>query len=353
MIRLRPELERLGGYASGRTGSADDARFARAALLASNELPYPPLPSVLEAIASAGAGLHRYPDPDATILREAIGALHGVGAEQVATGAGSVELCRQAILAVAGPGDDVVMADPTFPEYAAITTLAGASPRSVALRDDAYDLAAIGRTIGSRTRAVVICNPNNPTGTALAVADIVDFLAVVPRDVLVVVDEAYAEFADPAYVAGGVLMARYDNVLVLRTFSKAYGLAGLRVGYALGSAELVDALARVRLPFGVGTLAQVAATAAVAAVGELAERVREVVAERDRVTAALVALGWRVPSPQGNFVYLDALGETARLASRLGAADVLVRTTGAALRVTIGTPSDNDRFLDVLAREHI
>lgn len=349
MIRLRPQIASLGPYSSGRTGAADDEHFVGKALLASNELSFTPLPSVLKAIEAAARSIHRYPDPSAVSLREAIAEMHGLSLDQVAVGTGSAEVCRQALLAVAGPGDEVVVAEPTFPEYTAIATLAGARTVTVPLVADVHDLKAMAAAVGERTRAVVLCNPNNPTGTALEAAEIDRFVAMLPPDLLVIVDEAYAEFAEERFVSGSESIRTHANVLVLRTFSKAYGLAGLRVGYGLAAPEIVATLVRARIPFGVNSIAQAAATVSLGAAEELRERVAQVVAERRRLVDALHELGLSVPEPQGNFCWL-ILGEGAEVvAGELEDAGIYVRQFEGALRVTVGTPADDDRLLSALA----
>ncbi|MCU1491859.1 MAG: hisC [Acidimicrobiaceae bacterium] len=345
MIRLRSEIATLSAYSAGRSGAAEEGRYAGKALLGSNELAFGPLPAVLEAIAAAAPHVHRYPDPEARALREAIAAQHGLTVSGVAVGTGSAEVCRQALFAVAGPGDEVVLADPTFPEYRTIATLSGAGVVAVPLVEHVHDLATMGAAINERSRAIVICNPNNPTGTALSHRAIAEFVATLPRDLLVVVDEAYAEFADKETVAGSGFVRAHDNVLVLRTFSKAYGLAGLRVGYGLGSPEVIEALSRTRVPFGVSALAQVAATASLAAGANLALRVTQVVAERARVVQGLRRLGVAVPDSQGNFCWAPFGERSADAATHLADAGVFVRPFHGALRITIGSPEENERLL--------
>jgi histidinol-phosphate aminotransferase len=340
--RFRTGLAGLPRYRAGSRGSGGDV-----VRLASNESPYPPLPGVLAAARDAAADLNRYPDPACSALVAALAEHHGVAPDQVVTGTGSSALLAQLALVTAGPGDEVVFAWRSFESYPIVAGVAGA--RAVPVPLDArerHDLPAIARAITDRTRLVLLCSPNNPTGTAIGHAELEAFLHRVPGDVLVVLDEAYAEFVrDPAAACGPLLLRRNPNLAVLRTFSKAYGLAGARVGYALASGPVADALRATAVPFGVGTVAQAAALASLAAGDALAERVEEIVAERQRVATALRAQGHRPVASQANFLWLrrDDATEFAASCARAG---VLVRAYGSdGVRITIGTPAENDRLL--------
>lgn len=320
--------------------------------LSSNENPYPPLPSVREATRERLDYFHLYPDMGAAALRERIAAHHGVEPDQIAVGAGSVEVAAQLVNASAGEGDEVVFAWRSFEAYPILVQVAGATPVAVPLTaDHRHDLEAMAAAVTDRTRLVFICTPNNPTGTNVRTAELERFLAAVPKHLLVVIDEAYVHFdTAPDSVDGIDFFRRYENVAVLRTFSKAYGLAGLRVGYAITSERVAANLRRVAVPFGVSDLAQTAAIASLDAEAELSERVELIIAERGRVIEELEKLGWRPSNSVGNFVWLGAGERTAEIDESLRAAGVVVRAfAGEGLRVTIGTPEMNHRFLAAIA----
>jgi len=340
--RLRAGIAALPTYRPGARGRGGDV-----ARLASNENPFPPLPGVLDAVRAAATELNRYPDLACRRLVAALADHHGVGAGEVVPGTGSSALLLQLALATCGPGDEVVFAWRSFESYPIVAGVAGA--RAVPVPLDAaerHDLAAMARAITDRTRLVLLCSPNNPTGTTIGYDELADFLRRVPTDVLVVLDEAYAEFVrDPAAAGGPALRRRHPNLVVLRTFSKAYGLAGLRVGYALASARVADALRATAVPFGVSGVAEAAALASLAAGAALAERVEAIVDERERVTAALAAQGHRPVPAQANFVWLRR-PDAEQFAARCADAGVLVRAYGHdGVRITIGTRPDNDRLL--------
>ena len=344
----RAALTALPPYVPGRRASSP-----LTAPLAANESHYAPLPAVLAALGPALGRVNRYPDAAAAELRTALAAFHGIDADRVVAGPGSLGVLQQIVTAMCEPGDDVVFAWRSFEAYPLVATLAGARAVPVPLRDDeSHDLDAMAAAVGDRTRVVLLCSPNNPTGVALGHDAVERFLERVPSHVLVVVDEAYAEFVtDPAAVRGPALLERHPNVCVLRTFSKAYGLAGLRVGYALADPVVADGLRRAGLPFAVSAIAQHAAVACLAARDQLDERVAAVTAERDRVEAAVRALGWCVPAGQANFLWLRA--DEARRTDLVDAftrADILVRGyPDAGVRVTLADPATNDRVLAVLA----
>jgi histidinol-phosphate aminotransferase len=353
MIRHRPALDAIADYVPGRAAGDVAAQYALTDVvkLASNEAPYGPLPSAVRAVADAVSGTNRYPDPDTVALRRALAAKFGVDEAQVLTGNGSVELCRLAFAATCDPGDEAVYAWPSFEAYPILAAQVGATAVTVPLVDLRHDLAAMADAITDRTRLVFVCNPNNPTGTVVD-RDAVDaFLARVPDSCLVVFDEAYREFvADPRCPDGLDLLAAHDNVAVFRTFSKAYGLAALRVGYAIAHPDVIAALRKVRVPFGVNALAQVAAVASLAADDEMRARVDEVIAERVRVYDAITELAVDVAPSEANFVWLP-LGEHAAVFGQYcERAGVVVRPfAGSGVRVTIGARDENDRFLRVLA----
>ena len=347
--RLRAGIAALPTYRPGARGNGADV-----VRLASNENPYPPLPGVLAAVGAAAADVNRYPDLACRELAGALAGLHGVDAGDVVVGTGSSALLLQLALATCGPGDEVVFAWRSFESYPIVAGVAGA--RAVPVPLDAaerHDLTAMARAITDRTRLVLLCSPNNPTGTALGAAELAAFLERVPADVMVVLDEAYAEFVrDPAAARGPDLRHRHRNLVVLRTFSKAHGLAGLRVGYALADPRVADALRATAVPFGVSAVAQAAALASLDARDALAGRVAAIVAERGRVHAALRAQGHRPTASEANFVWLRRPDAPA-FAAACADAGVLVRAYGHdGVRITVGTRADDERLLRVTARLH-
>jgi len=322
--------------------------------LSSNENPLPPLPGVAEAIARAATEVHRYPDMFTSELTARLAAGVGLGPAQVAVGAGSVAVLGHILQAYCEPGDEVVFAWRSFEAYPILTQLVGATPVAVPLAAGArHDLPAMASAISEQTKVVLVCSPNNPTGPAVRQGEFAEFMAAVPSHVLVVLDEAYVEFVrDPDVVEGLAALAAHPNLLLLRTFSKAYGLAGLRVGYAMGAEELIAPVRACTTPFSVSSIAQTAALASLDVEAELWERVAGIVAERSRVVAALAADGWNVPDAQGNFVWLAAGDRTVELASHLADAGrpILARPfTGEGVRITIGTTDENDAMLAAVA----
>lgn len=343
----RPAVAGLPAYVAGRK-----ALGAQVAALASNESHFPPLPKVLDAIAEAAGRVNRYPDMATTGLRDWIAVNAGTSPEAVAVGPGSVGVLAQLIQAFCDPGDEVVFAWRSFEAYPILCQIAGAVPVRVPLVDERHDLPAMAAAITERTRVVLLCSPNNPTGTAIGEAELVDFLERVPSRVLVVLDEAYREFQGTAAPDSlGLLGSRFANLCLLRTFSKAYGLAGLRVGYALAHFGIAEGLRRTQIPFSVSAVAEAAAMAALASADEVAERVAAVVAERPRVEAAVRDLGWPVPQGAANFVWLRTDDLTReRLVAAFDAADIMVRGyPGDGVRITIADSASNDRVLAVLA----
>ncbi|HMD52815.1 MAG TPA: histidinol-phosphate transaminase [Solirubrobacteraceae bacterium] len=349
-IRRIPIYPAAGGY-------AHDAPLVR---LASNESPFPPLPEVREAIVSALGTLNRYPDPTNSLLRRRLSERYGVPESRIAIGNGSCDILLAAGEALLEPGAEVVYAWPSFSVYPHLSAASGATAVTVALDDsDRHDLEGMLREITVATRLVLVCNPNNPTSTAVPLAQIAGFLEEVPPHVCVIVDEAYCEFntlEDPD--ASLALLEAHPNLALLRTFSKVHGLCGLRVGFALcGSEALPRALDQVRQPFFCNALAQAAATEALSHQDEVEDRVVRTVAERISVDERLRGLGVEPADSQANFCWVR-LGEDrdeAEILRGLGERGVLVRAGGAlgsdtpALRVTYGLPDENRQFLDALA----
>lgn len=340
-VPTRADLDSLPAYVPGRT-------VPGAIKLASNEVPGGPLPSVADAIARAAGEVNRYPDMGAWALVERLANELDFPQEQIAIGCGSVALCQQVIQALCQPGDEVMFGWRSFEAYPIVTQIAEATPLPVPLdATHTYDLDAMLAAITPRTRIVFVCSPNNPTGTAVRREALERFLDSVPSDVLVVLDEAYREFVTDPDVPDGLEYARSrDNVAVFRTFSKAYGLAGIRVGYGVAPRHVTTALRKVYMPFSVNTLAQTAAIASLDAAEEMRQRCSEIVVERSRVYDALVEAGYAVPETQANFVWLPLGQDTDAFAEHALDHKVVVRPfSGDGVRVTIGTPEENDTFL--------
>jgi histidinol-phosphate aminotransferase len=344
--RFRSVLDRFVAYKPGRVPSAPGGRSYK---LSSNESPYGPLPSVLDAIAQAAADVNRYPDNGAQTLIVAIAARFGVPAGHVAVGCGSVGVTQQLLEAAAEPGAEVLYAWRSFEAYPTLADLSGAKSVRVPLREERHDLGAMAGAITEHTRVIFVCNPNNPTGTVVSRAELERFFDQVPEDCLVVLDEAYHEYVrDPAVPDGLTLYPDRPNLAVLRTFSKAYGLAGLRVGFMVAHEPVAAAIRMTMLPFCVNHIAQVAAIASLAAEDELLERVEAVVGERTRVREALLSDGWTVPPTEANFVWLRLNEDTPDFAAACEAAGVSVRPFGTeGARVSIGDPEANEAFLAV------
>ncbi|MFE7813820.1 MULTISPECIES: histidinol-phosphate transaminase [unclassified Streptomyces] len=345
--RLRAELEGIPTYKPGKPAAAGGPVAYK---LSSNENPYPPLPGVMEAVTSAASAFNRYPDMACTSLMAELSGRFAVPVSHLATGTGSVGVAQQLLQATSGPGDEVIYAWRSFEAYPIITRISGATAVQVPLTPgDVHDLDAMAGAITERTRLIFVCNPNNPTGTVVRRAELERFLDRVPRDVLVVIDEAYREFIRDPEVPDGVEFYRdRPNVCVLRTFSKAYGLAGLRVGFAIAHEPVAAALRKTAVPFGVSQVAQDAAIASLRAEDELIGRVGSLVCERNRVVEALRAQGWQVPETQANFVWLRLGERTMAFAQACEQAGVVVRPfPGEGVRVTVGEAEANDIFLKV------
>ena len=276
-VRLRPDIEALEPYRQGKPAAADAFK------LSSNENPFDPLPAVVEAISRAS--VNRYPEASATALRERLAERYGVSVRQVQVGAGSVAILAQLISAASAPGDEVVYSWRSFEAYPGLVTVSGATSVQVPnTPNHRHDLTAMAAAITDRTRVVIVCSPNNPTGTVVTGAEFESFMAEVPPTVLVVLDEAYIEFETSDEAVRGIpLIGLYPNLVVLRTFSKAYGLAGLRIGYAIGPDYVMDAARATAIPLSVIESAQLAAIASIDNEAQLLERVARIAALRDQV----------------------------------------------------------------------
>ncbi|MBW9110672.1 histidinol-phosphate transaminase [Microbacterium ureisolvens] len=342
-----PRVLRLPRYSTARAAVPSGAAY-----LASNESPFGPLPSVAAAIAEEAANIHRYPDMHASRLRGELGDRWGVDPDQVVVGTGSVGILQQIVAAYAGPGDTVVYPWRSFEAYPILVGAGGATGVGIPLTAAGeMDLPALAAAIDESTKIVVLCLPNNPTGAISVAAAVAAFVAAVPSRVMVVIDEAYAEFVPPSLrVDSAALVRVHRNVCVLRTFSKAYGLAGLRIGYAVTSPTVADALRRVFLPFGVSAVAQSAALTSLGAETELAERVRFVIERRDAVSSRVDDLGWALPRSWANFIWLDAAERAGALGAALRGEGVIARVfPSEGVRVTIGDDVANARFVSALA----
>ncbi|MCS6548113.1 histidinol-phosphate transaminase [Curtobacterium flaccumfaciens pv. flaccumfaciens] len=331
-VHIRPEVAVLPAYKQGR--QASDSAFK----LSSNENPFPPLPGVVEAV-QAQTSYNRYPDATALALRAVLANRFGLTAEQVHVAPGSVAILHELARATSGPGDEIVYAWRSFEAYPGVVTVAGATSVQVPNRaDGGHDLDAMAAAVTERTRMVLVCSPNNPTGPIVTAAEFDAFMAAVPQSVLVVLDEAYAEFVtDEAAVHGHPLLAAHPNLVVLRTFSKAYGLAGLRVGYALGPDYVLDAVRACAIPLSVTAQGQAAALASLEREAELLGRVTEIATLRDQIVVELRAQGWDVPDAQGNFLWLPTGERTATAAAAFEAAGIIVRAfPPEGIRISIG-----------------
>jgi histidinol-phosphate aminotransferase len=344
---LRAAVRNLPGYVPGRRAATADV-----AALASNESHFDPLPSVRAKVLDGAHRVHRYPDLSCLALRERIGKQFGVTADEVVAGPGSVGVLQQLLQAILDPGDEVVYAWRSFEAYPILTAIAGGTAVPVPLlSNEHHDLAGMLAAIGPRTRMVLLCSPNNPTGVAFTHRQLMAFLEAVPPHVIVVLDEAYIEFVTgPDRVDALAAYGKYPNLCILRTFSKAYGLAGLRVGYAIGHPELAEGARRTSLPFAVSALAQEAAIASLDAGSEIAVRVAETVNERTRLISRLRAAGWPVPDSEANFVWFRVTDEESRhIVETLATEGILVRSyPGDGIRITVADAATTDRLLAAL-----
>ncbi|MDA4108267.1 histidinol-phosphate transaminase [Mycolicibacterium holsaticum] len=343
--RLRPELADLPAYTPGKT-------VPGAIKIASNETVHGPLPSVRAAIDKAIDTINRYPDNGYLALRERLAEHVGFAPEHISVGCGSVSLCQQLIQITSTVGDEVLYAWRSFEIYPLQVRTAGATPVQVPLTDHTHDLDAMLAAITDRTRLIFVCNPNNPTSTVVDPDKLARFIAAVPPHILIAIDEAYVEYIrEPLLPDSFGLVRAHRNVVVLRTFSKAYGLAGLRIGYAVGDPDIVTALGKVYVPFTATSISQAAAIASLDAADELLARTDAVVAERARVTDALRDAGYLVPPSQANFVWLPLPGRAREFAEASAESRIIVRPYGDdGVRVTVSSAKENDAFLEFARR---
>jgi histidinol-phosphate aminotransferase len=354
-ITFAEKLARMPGYQAGvPTGQAPEAiASGNIAQLASNESPFPPHPKVVEAIQATAAAMNRYPDPDATLLRRRLAERYDAEPGRIAVANGSCEILLAAAEALCEPGAEIVYAWPSFSMYPYLPALTGAREVRVPLAaGDVHDLDAMAAEVTAATQLLIVCNPNNPTATHIPAAEVAAFLERVPSHVTVILDEAYVEFQthdDPDATLD--LLADFPNLVVLRTFSKCYGLAGLRVGYAIGSPKFRAAVDAVRQPFSVNALAQAAGAEAILHQDDVLRRVESTIAARLTVEEGLRNLGLVTAETHANFSWVD-LGEADEAAVLAGLAerDVAVRPGKALgdpghIRVSYGTAEENERFL--------
>ncbi|HEX6152518.1 MAG TPA: histidinol-phosphate transaminase [Solirubrobacterales bacterium] len=358
-VTFAEKLARMPGYQAGvPTGQAPEAiASGNIAQLASNESPFPPHPKVVEAIQRTAAAMNRYPDPDATLLRRRLAERYETDPARITVGNGSCEILLAAAEALCEPGDEILYAWPAFSMYPYLPALTGAREIRVPLAEgDVHDLDAMASEVTAATQLLIVCNPNTPTATHIPAAEIAAFCERIPAHVTVVLDEAYVEFQthdDPDATLD--LLAEFPNLVVMRTFSKCYGLAGLRVGYAIGSPKFRAAVDAVRQPFSVNALAQAAGAEAIRHQDDVLRRVESTVAARLTVEEGLRGLGLRTSDSHANFSWVD-LGDTdeAEVLAGLAEREIAVRPGKALggpghIRVSYGTAEENERFLRVLS----
>ena len=348
--RVRSAVRDIPAYVPGRPPAPRDGLPTYK--LSSNENPHPPLPEVLAAAVDAAARMNRYPDMGCSALYAALAERLAVSPDQLAAGTGSVAVLYHLLQAFCEAGDEVVYAWRSFEAYPIAVAVTGATSVQVPLGAGArHDLRAMADAVTERTRVLVVCSPNNPTGPSVGRTELEELLDRVPSRVLVVLDEAYREFVRAEDPVDGVELVRArPNVVAMRTFAKAYGMAGFRVGYVVAAPEVAAAVRACALPFGVSSVAQAAAVAALEHEAELLERVDAIVEERGRVVAALSAQGWQVPDAQGNFVWLALGARSTEFAAACEERGVMVRPfAGDGVRVSIGEPAGNDVLLEVAA----
>ncbi|NNE12494.1 MAG: histidinol-phosphate transaminase [Ilumatobacter sp.] len=354
MGRPRSSVADLPSYRPGKGAKQAEAEhgITGAIKLASNENPAAPLDPIVEAVHAAARTTNRYADHRATAVRAALADKLGVDVDQVTVGAGSSGILQQLCFAYIDPGDGVVFPWRSFEVYPVFTRLMAGSATMVPLASDlGIDVDSLVDAVTPDTKLVFLATPNNPTGVATTTAELRGLLERIPPSTVVCIDEAYREFLDPGFGDPVTeLLPEFPHAIVTRTFSKAHGLAGLRVGYAIGHPDVIATVDKTLLPFAVNALAQAAALAALEHESEIRPLVDAIVAERARVEVELAAAGWELPNHQGNFVWLSTADRTDDLALALEQRGVVVRPfSGEGIRVTIGTADENDRFLTTLA----
>lgn len=335
-MMIRADLANIPSYVPGKWSPS-------ALKLSSNEVTHPPLPAAVAAMSQAAAGANRYPDMSVGTLKQALAEHLDFTPEQLSIGCGSSALCQQVVQITAGPGDEVIFPWRSFEAYPIFTQVTGATPVPVPLDDQhGIDLPAMAEAVTEKTRLIFICNPNNPTGTSITERDFIDFMAAIPTDVLVALDEAYFEYLRaPNAPVATELVGRHENLIGLRTFSKAYGLAGARIGYAFGNPSVIEALDKVALPFAVSSMAQAGALASLDAVDELLSRTEEVVEQRKRAADAI-----GTAYSEANFIWLPTV-KSNLIASLFAERDIIVRAFPEGVRITITNEEETTRLLGV------
>jgi histidinol-phosphate aminotransferase len=351
-IRISPDIAGITPYSPGKPIEELERELGitNSIKLASNENPRGPSPKALAVLSDATKTLHRYPDGGGHYLRQALAERWKVSSDQIILGNGSDEIITMLTKAFLTPGDEAVMAEPSFIVYKIDVTAEHAKPVTVPLKEFRHDLPAMAKAVTARTRLVFVCNPNNPTGTYVTAVEVAAFLQAIPPDVIVVFDEAYYEYVTAADCPDTLAILKGGrNVVLLRTFSKIYGLAGLRIGYGLTTPEIVQHLNRIRPPFNTNSLAQKAALAALSDEEHVRESRRLNREGMDTLTERLKALGLSVVPSQANFLYFDVKQDGKAMFEALLRRGVIVRHLGGAfLRVTVGLPQENERFITAL-----
>ncbi len=357
---IRPEIKNLTPYVPGKP--IDEVKrelnLKTVIKLASNESPYPPFPQAIEAVKNAIIGVNRYPDTDAFYLKRALAEFYNVSEKNIALGNGSNELLRLVAQSLLEPGDETIAGIPSFVVYPTITKMMGGKIKEVNLKDYRLDLETMKKEINPKTKIIFLCNPNNPTGTIVYREEVNDFLQDLPEEVLIVFDEAYFEYVEDANFPNGMDYFREGrNVAVFRTFSKIYSLAGCRIGYAIMSEELVEAVNKAREPFNVNSLAQVAALASLKAQDEVKRRSSLNLQNKKYLYEKLDDLGIKYIPSQANFILIDLKKDCNQVFNALLKEGVIVRTGeifGSGyetfIRVTIGTREENKKFIEALEK---
>ena len=351
--KVRHAIRALAPYRPGKSAAQAEQEhgISDAIKLASNENPFPPLPSIVKAVEAAAGEANRYADHRATELRRRLSDWVGVDPTQVTVGCGSVGLLQQLCLTYVDPDDEVVFPWVSFEAYPIYTKMMNGIAVSPPLVNHEFDMDAVTAAVNEQTKLVMLATPNNPTGTALSTGRLKTFLESIPSNVIVLIDEAYREFADPSLGDPVTdLLPHHRNVVITRTFSKAYGLAGLRVGFAITDPEIITEVDKILLAFAVNGAAQAAAIAALDSLDQIQPRIESLLAERTRVVEALSDAGHTLPDAQANFVFLPLGDRTEAVCVELERRGVVTRPfPGIGIRVTIGTPEENDRFIGALA----
>ena len=347
--RPRPAVDALPSYRPGKDAAQAEEEHGidDAIKLASNETPWGPVPSVAGALAGSIEGINRYADHRASELRVRLAGWVGATEDEITVGCGSVGLLQQLFLTYVDAGDEVLYPWRSFEVYPVYTKLVDGVPVTPALVNNAFDLDAVADAVTDKTKLIILANPNNPTGTAFSMSDLGTLLDGVDDSVVVVLDEAYREFMDPA-LGNPVsdLLPDHPNLLITRTFSKAQGLAALRVGYAVGHPTVIESIDKTLFPFAVNGMAQAAAIASIEADDEVMERVGRIKVERTRMVDAARAMGHDVPDQEANFVYLPLGDKTMEVCTGLEKLGLVTRPfAGEGLRITVSSPEENDRLL--------